>query len=268
MSKNRKHMIWNSIIGLLLAGVLTASYILGSDKRKGILCNKIDITVEDSLTTPYLQSETIRQYLSEDYGKLIGLQMDAIDLRKIESILNAKGGILKSEAYVTNDGSLSITVRQRKPIIRFQTDSYGFYCDRYGFLLPLRENFSCQALLIEGSIPIDLTDCCKGRPTDSADSLWLEDILKVAELINSNPIWKDKIAQIHHNESGELSIKPKDGQEIFLLGDMTDIQEKFEKMQIYYEMISPVREEGIYDVVDLRYTKQIVCRNKEQENKK
>ena len=49
---------------------------------------------------------------------------------------------------------------------------------------------------------------------------------------------------------------------------MTDIQEKFEKMQIYYEMISPVREEGIYDVVDLRYTKQIVCRNKEQENKK
>lgn len=260
MSKNRKHIIWKTILGLLLTGVLVASYILGSDKRDELSCGYIDVSIEDSLTLQYLTAEDIRQYISADYGTVTGLQVDKIDLLKIESILDGKDGVFNSEAYVTNTGTLKINIQQRKPIIQFKTVKSGFYCDEYGILIPLRDNFSCDVIVIDGYIPLDIEECKNGRPTDDDDIKWLDEILKIADLINSSELWKGRIAQIHHNESGEISIKVKDRKEEFLFGDLTCIKEKFDKMQIYYEMIVPAKEEKEYKVVDLKYNKQIVCK--------
>ena len=268
MSKNRKRTIWRSIMGLLLAGVLVTAYILGSDTRKELLCNRIHITIVDSLTTPYLTAESIRGYLAEDYGRLDSLAIDSLDFKKIETILNSKAGVLKSEAHITNKGTLVITIEQRKPIIKFNAEKYSFYCDKDGYLLPLRDNFDREVLIVDGYIPIDTTNCRNGRPADPEASEWLDDILMIADNINSSELWKDKITKIHQKETGELTITPKEGKEIFLFGDLTDIQEKFEKMNIYYERITPVNEEGAYNVVDLRFKKQIVCKQTEQKNKK
>lgn len=260
MSKNRIHIVWKILLGLLVTGVLVASYILGYDKRKELHCNHIDISIEDSLWLQYLSSEDIRQHISADYGTIIGLQIDKIDLQKIESILNKKDGIFNSEAFITNKGTLKVNIQQRKPIIRFQTRDYGFYCDQYGILFPLKENFSCEAILIDGHIPLDTDDCRNGAPISPDDSLWLEETLRMVERINSSDLWKERIAQIHYDESGQISIKPKEGDEEFLFGHLTDIDAKFEKMKIYYEMIAPSKEEEAYNVVDLRYRKQIVCK--------
>jgi cell division protein FtsQ len=268
MSKNRKQTIWRVILGLLLAGVLVTAYILGSGTRKELRCNNIHITIEDSLSTPYLTAESIRGYLAEGYGNLVGRAADSLDFKKIETILNSKAGVLNSDVYITNKGTLVISIEQRKPIIRFKADTYEFYCDKDGHLLPLRENFDREVLIVDGHIPIDTTDCQKGRPADLEAIKWLDQILTISNHINSSDLWKDKIAQISHKETGELIIKPKDGKEIFLFGDFEDIQGKFEKMEIYYERIVAVNEEGAYNVVDLRFNKQIVCKNTERKNKK
>lgn len=260
MSKNRKHIIWKSILGLLIVAVLVASYILGSDKRRQRLCSRVDITILDSLSQKYITTEDIRQHLSSDYGTVVGTAVDSIDLYKIENILNGKDGILKSEAYVRNDGSLKIDIQQRTPIIQFQTRAYGFYCDCFGVLFPMLEDFTCEALIVGGHIPLDVDDCINGSPVCAEDGKWLDEIIEITWRINSSGFLKEKIAKILIAEDGQLSIIPKEGGEKFLFGHLTDVETKFEKIQIYYEMIAPAKEEGKYEVVDLRYNKQIVCK--------
>ena len=267
MSENWKHIARKATLGLLLIGVLVGAYLLGASRKGKTVCNRIDITILDSLKTPFVTSESIRQYLSTDYGRIIGVPIDSLDLHRMENVLNNKGAILSSEAYITNAGTLSITITQRKPALRFQTAEYGVYCDVDGFLLPLQPNFSTDVLIIDGHIPLDMADCEKGRPEDPADCMWLDSILKMASYINSSSIWNNRIAQINCNGSGELTIVPKDGKEIFLFGHPDEIEQKFEKMKIYYERIVAEKGEEAYDKVDLRFKNQIVCKNSEQKKK-
>ena len=267
MSHNWKHIALKSTMGLLLAAVLVCAYILGSGKRGEAVCTKVEITILDSLKTPFVTTESIRQYLKEDFGKIIGVKVDSLDLSRIESVLNSKSAILKSEASVTNQGTVGIVITQRTPMIRFQTPTYGLYCDKEGVLLPLQEDFRTDVMIIDGNIPLSREDCTNGRPKDPKKAKWIDDILKFSIHIESS-IWKDRIAQIHCDKDRELTIIPKEGNEKFLFGHPDDIEGKFKKMQIYYERILAEKGNEAYNVVDLRFKKQIVCKNTEKKKNK
>ena len=267
MSHNWKHIALKSTLGLLLAAVLVCAYILGSSKRGEAVCKRVEITIKDSLKTPFVTTSSIRQYLKEDFGQIVGVKVDSLDLCRIESVLDSKSAILKSEASVTSSGTVGILITQRTPMVRFQTPKYGLYCDKDGVLLPLQEDFRTDVMIIDGSIPLSKEDCSNGRPKDPEDAKWLEDILKFATHIERS-IWKDRIAQIHCDKDGELTIIPREGNEKFLFGHPEEIEEKFQKMQIYYERILAEKGEEAYNMVDLRYKKQIVCKNTEKKNNK
>lgn len=267
MSHNWKYIALRSTLGLLLTAVLVGAYILGSRRQGQIRCSKVEIVIQDSLKTPFVTSSSIRQYLASDYGDVIGHPIDSIDLFKIEDILNTKGAILKSEACVNSNGKLEIIITQRKPALRFQTQSYGFYCDTDGVLLPLQPNFRTDVLIIDGHIPLDPKDCENGRPDTPEKCMWLDKMATLANYINGSSIWKDRIAQVHCQQNGEIIIVPKVGNEKFIFGHPDKIAEKFEKMQIYYERILADKGEGTYCEVDLRYRKQIVCKNTDKKKK-
>lgn len=263
MSTNWKHTLKKISMGLLLAGVLTGAFLLGANKRSKVRCTEIKVTIEDSTNTRFVTAEAVREYLNAEYKGLLGMPTDSIDLYKIESILNCKSPIRKSDAYITSKGVLNISVIQRMPAIRLQSKDYGLYSTADGYLLPLQQKFSADVLTIEGHIPVDTTDCRIGKPEDPQDAQWLRDILKMADYINSDKVWREKIGTITSQPSGELILKPKEGRETFLFGHPKDIEKKFEKIQIYYQRITADKGDNKYDVVDLRFKDQIVCKDTE-----
>lgn len=251
-------------MGLLITGVLAGAYLLGSSQRSKTRCCAIDVTIEDSLDTRFVTEKAIREYLESDYKGLTGMLLDSIDLYRIEKILVSKSPILSCEAYVTTEGILKISVYQRKPSIKFQTKDYGFYSTADGFLLPLQEGYEEELLTVSGNIPLDTADCARGRPEDSPGQEWLTRILKMHEFINSSKTWKDRIKILHCESSGEIIIRIEGRNESFLFGHPKDLEKKFEKMQIYHERITADKGDDRYDVVDLRFKDQIVCRNTKQ----
>lgn len=268
MSGNWKNILKKISIGLLLTGVLVGAFLLGTNKRSNTRCVDIKVTIEDSIYTRFVTSEAVREYLDADYNGLKGMPIDSIDLHRIEQTLNSKSPILSSTAYITNKGILNISVVQREPAVILQGPDYGFYSTADGYLLPLQPNFSAEVMQIEGHIPIDTTDCRLGKPQDPQDGEWLDQILKMTDFIRTSKVWKSRIGSITCEPSGELVIKPKDGREQFLFGHPKDIETKFEKMRIYYERITADKGDDRYNVVDLRFKGQIVCKDTEVENKK
>lgn len=262
MSIDWKNILKKTSMGLLLTGVLAGACVLGSNERRKTRCEGIEITIEDSMSTRFVTEKTVMGYLEKDYEGLIGTQIDSIDLYRIESILTEKSPILNCEAYITGRGRLKISVIQRKPAVMLQTKSDGFYSTSDGFLLPLQPDFTEELLTIEGQIPLTAKDCDNGRPEEPSDREWLERILKLADFINSSRIWKHRIASLECESSGEILIRPGDGSVTFLFGHPKDIETKFDKMQMYYERITADKGDDRYDVVDLRFRDQIVCRNK------
>ncbi len=255
-----KHIV-NIVFGALLVSTLTGAYFLGASKRKTIRCKGVAITVTDSSMNRFISPREIKKFLDEELeGGYIGVQIDSIDLTRIEEILDSKSAILKSEAYTTKDSMLNVTVTQKKPVVRFQKGTKGFYAVEDCSLFPLQSTYTSHVMVVDGHIPLKIEHGYLGKPDTEAGCRWLNDIVELVKYIEASKTWKSKIVQITVLEDSDLLLIPRVGQERFLFGQPCDIEEKFEKMGIYYRSIQYSKGEGAYRTVDLRFKDQIVCR--------
>jgi len=78
--------------------------------------------------------------------------------------------------------------------------------------------------------------------------------------MESSKVWKGKIVQISVGTDGGLTLIPREGEERFIFGQPSSIQEKFSKMERYYTTIIPEKGASYYKTVDVRFRNRIVCR--------
>lgn len=246
--------------GALLAAVMILACTAGAAARKSLTCERLEIAVLDSMQNSFVTSADIRSYLDKEYGRYIGISLDSLDLTRIEDIIDGRSAVLKSQAYVTKDGSLHINVTQRKPIVRFQKKDGGFYADAEGYIFPLQRSYASHVQVIDGYIPLAANSGYKGAIENPEEKAWFEKMMKVVNHIEHDKKWKDKIVQISIDAKGDLILIPRVGNEQFHFGQPSEIAEKFRKMEKYYTHIVPAKGSGHYKVVDLKYQGQIVCR--------
>ena len=257
--------IWRHIInitfGALLVCVLTGAYFLGSANRKPIRCKGISISVTDSAMNRFITPREIRKFLDEELeGGYIGVQIDSINLTRIEEILDSKSAILKSQAFTTKDSILNVVVTQKKPIVRFQKGTKGFYAVEDCSLFPLQSTYTSHVMVVDGYIPLKIEHGYLGKPDTEEGCRWLKGIVGLVKYINASRTWQSKIVQITVQEDGNLVLIPREGRERFLFGQACDMEKKFEKMELYYKGIREEKGEDAYRTVDLRFEGQIICR--------
>lgn len=261
---NKMKNIWRTVLlctgGALLAACIVCSFLYGRSQRGGIVCRKIEVHVQDSLDIRFISSGEIVRTIRKEYGKCVGMQLDSIDLVKIEALIDRKSAVLKSQAYTTRDSVLHIEVTQRKPLVRFQRGNSGFYADEEGYVFPLQSTYAPHIQIVDGNIPVKVADGHKGKIDDPKSRKWLLDMIGMVRHIESDKDWKRIIVQIHVNEDGDIVLVPREGQEKFIFGYPDHLEEKFGKFRKYYTAIIPKAGKERYTVVDLRYKGQIICK--------
>ena len=257
--KVAKYMLYVGLSTILLACII-AAYIAGVQSRKPLVCKGIRIEVLDSAQNSFVTTSDVRKYLDKSYGKLIGMPLDSIDLVKVEKAVDSRSAVLKSQAYVTRDSILNITVTQGKPVVRFQKKDGGFYADAEGYIFPLQSSYASHVQIIDGEIPLAANSGYKGDIEDPKEKAWFKSVMNVVNFIEGSKTWKGKIVQISVDEKGELILVPREGNEKFLFGQPNSLAEKFGKMEKYYTTIIPEKGSERYRTVDVRFANQIVCK--------
>ena len=259
MKKVVRYILY-AVLSTILLGCIVAAYISGVQSRKPLVCKGIRIEVLDSAQNCFVTTSDVRKYLDKSYGKLIGLPLDSIDLVKVEKIVDSRSAVRKTEAYVTRDSMLNITVTQRKPVVRFQKKDGGFYADAEGYIFPLQSNYASHVQIIDGEIPLAANSGYKGDIENPEEKAWFKSVMNVVNFIEGSKTWKGKIVQISVDRKGELILVPREGNEKFLFGQPNSLVEKFSKMEKYYTTIVPGKGENKYKTVDVRFDRQIVCK--------
>ncbi len=253
-----------NILALAFLALVTAclAAALGSSavKKKNLTCRSLAVTIRDSLENSFVSKEDIRKYLDAEAGGYMGSPADSIDLVRIEHIIDSRSAVLKSEAYMTKDGTLNISVTQRRPAVRFQKAGGGFYADREGFIFPLQGNYTAYVPVIDGAIPVNAGNSYKGTAESEKEKKWIKDIISLVEYMEESGVWADNIVQITVRDNGDLVLIPRKGKERFLFGKPDDIEDKFSRMEKYYTGIVPAKGEGYYSTVNVKYNGQIICR--------
>ena len=233
---------------------------VGAKNRHEMTCNSVEAVIADSLQRKFVSEDDIRDWMA-DYGTYLGLRLDSVDLRRVEAVIDGKSAVRKSEAWLTDDGVLHISVTQREPVVRFQSASGGYYADATGYLFPLQLRHTVRVPVVDGALPLKLGKDFKGEPETDQERQWILSVLDLVRYLGEQKEWNDLVGQITVDRNGNLVLIPREGTERFVFGTPTDIDAKFGRVRKYYESVAPSRETP-YKTVDVRFDGQIICKNK------
>jgi len=256
MSSKGLNMILSAVTLCSAVAILLLAGKAYSRDRHLVTCNTLETVILDSAQRKFVSGKDIELFL-DDYGPWRGERLEEVDLLKMERILDSKGAIKESNVWTGDDGVLHVEITQRAPVIRFQKGTSGWYADAGGFIFPLQERFPVRVPVVDGDLPLTLTEGFKGYPESVEEQQWLLQMSALAAGMGS--FWSERIGQIHVLPNGELILIPRSGEERFHFGSPTGIKDKLERMKLYYQCVAPTRETP-YRSVDLRFEGQLVCR--------
>ncbi len=223
-----------------------------------MFCKGLEINIDRSDNNYFILEEDIKEMFFNMGYHADSQQLSEVDIRKIEQQVNNVPSAFRADAYTTIDGKVKIDIKQRKPILRvFLQSGQSFYMDEDGWLMPLSANFTAHVLVASGNIE---TEFARVKNAEKDSSGILKDLFSLAKYINENEFWKGQIIQLFVNTEEEIELIPRVGNHTIVLGDISDMNEKFEKLMIFYKKGLPKVGWNEYSQINLKFKNQVVCK--------
>ncbi|HVG40336.1 MAG TPA: hypothetical protein VM888_01900 [Chitinophagaceae bacterium] len=188
-------------------------------------------------------------------GSLINRPITDFNLSLLEKNLESQSWINDAEIYFDSKDVLHVIVSEREPIARvFTTSGTTFYMDSAGKRLPLLKKVSAR-------VPV-VTNFIAAKKLRAGDSVLLKDVTKLVQFISADDFWKAQIAQIDITPSHTFELLPVVGNHIIKLGSTDDLEEKMQRLFIFYKQVLSKTGFDKYAVLDVQFKGQVVASQK------
>jgi cell division protein FtsQ len=233
-------------------------FLLGfaEKEQKSLLCSGEKISLFPADEEVFISVKKIARILSGDsvLTKFRNMPVGDLNPGDMEFRLEENPYVRNAEVYIEIDGALKIDVFQRKPILRiFKQYSSGYYIDEEGRKMPLSQDYTAPVLLASGNIAENYGG------GDSVESKTCHDLFLLASHIRKHEFWSQQISQIQVDEKGEFVLYPNVGSHRIILGDVKNLEDKFNRLWLFYNKALVKVGWDKYRVINLKYTGQIVC---------
>ena len=220
---------------------LSWSSILLLDLQK---CNKLEVHVDTEGDLFFINDEMVEKMIFSKEDSLLGKSFQDINIYLLEEFVNEHPNIKKAELYLTLDGTLSVDVKQREPLVRVFEGNESYYLDEEMDQFALSDHYSARVLQVYW-----------GEITESR----IDILDQLIELIDSDKFLKAQITAIAFDENNELILYPRVGDHKIILGEAKDFRNMFEKLKIFYRQGLKQVGWDRYSMINLKYHNQIVC---------
>lgn len=253
---------------LVLGLVVSLGFV--NKEQDSLLGKSMDIHVNQDDELYFLDNIDIANLINQRGDEIIGQPKASINVSSIEKMLNSHPAIKNAEASLSIDGVLRVDVQQRKPILRVVTNNGdSYYIDDSGTLMPLSDKYTARVLVANGAIDEAYSGWYMYSMKDiESDTLLnkksiLNELFDVAKYIHSNEFWKAQIQQLYINDEKDIVMIPLVGDQKIVLGDATDIDTKFKKLNVFYQQgLNTTGWWDKYSIINLKFKNQIVCTKK------
>ena len=243
-----------SIWIILILGLIVLLSFIGGEHSK-IKCKNFLISIDygDNKADYFITSNEIRNFVYQITDTLKGQKIQEIDIEMIESEINKIPYVAKADVYLTIDGIVRVNIIQRKAIVKI-IDKKGksFYIDETAKFMSLNSMHSAHVLIANGNFIIENTDTLK-QPSITYD------IFCLAKYISNDEFFNAQISQIYVNQSGEIELIPRVGNQVIVFGNIDNMKNKFEKLFILYQKGFKDYGWDRFKTINLKYENQIVC---------
>ncbi|MCB2221860.1 MAG: hypothetical protein KQI35_15830 [Bacteroidetes bacterium] len=247
-------------ISIWIVGLAGLSVLVGfiEKEHQKITCKSIEVLLDYEDADPLIDADMIKSDVYKTYDSLIGKRISEIDQVEIEDFINQNNYVDNAEVFSTLTGHLKIKVTQKKPIIRIiNNKGQHYYIDEKGTAMMVKSSYTTRLLVASGHIPATYADTINLIKNENFPVL--QDLYNLALHIRSNEFLEAQIEQIYVNEDQEYELIPKVGRQLIIFGDITDMEEKFDKLIVFYQKGMKKAGWDTYRTINLKFKDQVVC---------
>jgi len=248
------------IISLVLTGfILTFGF--AAHRQSNLKCPGVKIVIRDSAETGFVTTNDIQQMIQNKFGPLKGINQSSINISLLEKIINTNPFIADAEVFSTVDGRVNIEVKQRIPVLRvinFLNES--FYIDDQGVFMPTSDKFTARVPVANGFVyERENGKRIRLNRNDTTTATNLEKIFNIVQYTNSSSFWRAEAQQFYVNQDNDIEMIPRVGNHSIVLGDDQNIEDKFNRLFVFYKDGISKGGWNKYRNINLKFKDQVVC---------
>lgn len=225
------------------------------------LCRSVAVEITDDSPYRFVNDSIVHKWIEQSGVKVVGNTMNKIDVFSVEKALREHQFIDSVEVFHTMDGVFNIKIRQAIPILRVKTDyGYDFYVDSTAKILPLQQHFRAEVPIVTGYPVFGFNNTYYGDLSvkNEKDIEYLKKIINFVCYLTSDDFVRNLIVQIYINQSGDIELVPRVGNQIIVVGAPDDYKEKIDKLKKFYINSFSERWWDSAKVINLKYKQQVI----------
>lgn len=235
-------------LAVLLLSALAIGVAGNRRQHAAVKCTGISVELTDSLNNHFVSAREVQRVIDREFGGYLNVPVGSIDLDAMERVLEQHGTLEKGDAFFTRDGILHVRVKQRKPLVKLYDGSTMWYVCSGGKHFAVKDDWCRDIPRVNGAARL-------------SDPQWRQRMAAFGEYVTRRGDWDSRVERISTDSRGEVSIKLQERDELFYIGQPTEIKEKFARIDRYIGTIVPTLEEGRkYKSVNVKFNNQIVCK--------
>ncbi|MBR5784997.1 MAG: hypothetical protein IKY43_07555 [Bacteroidales bacterium] len=241
------------VVFFVIIGIVYANVLRNNSTIKEIEVD-IDYDGKDTLVT----SKSIEKLVEADVPNFRNFSADEMNRTDIENIVKKNPFIADVNVSIGISGKLHIEAEQRIPIVRVVQKNKEFYLDNNGYYMPISSVRNQRVIMASGYINGGITDSLHLHGKDTVNN----DIYKVYMLANyliNDVKLKDMFDQIYVCKNKDIELVPKIGNHVVVLGNLENIDEKFENLFAVYSKGLMSLGWDAYRKINLKFKNQVVC---------
>lgn len=236
-----------------IAGI-GAVVLLGAaiQKKNQKVCAAIRIEISGAERHMFIDEKDVLDILRTT-GKVEGSPIASLNLLSMEQVVERNPWVKNAEMFLDNNQVLQVKIEEREPVARvFTLEGTSFYLDSGALRLPLSDKLSARVPSFTG-FPSDKKILSK------PDSQLLYNIVTLGKFIMADSFWMAQVAQMDITPQAGFEMVPVIGDHIVVLGDATDLENKFRHLYTFYKQAWLQNGINTYEKLDVQYSNQVVA---------
>ncbi len=242
-------LIFKYLLFLLVVAYLGFALVRFVRPAEDLVCTGVKVELERDSVLSLVDEAYVLNLLGQHKISPKGRSFKDIDKEAINRLLDKSPHWDTAYCYRNSAAELVVCAKVVKPVLHVFTDGgEEFYLGQDGRVLPLTGH-NPELCVATGAI----THAFAARQ-----------LTPLANLILESGFWRLQVQQIHVDSQGRLWLTTRLGEKELLLGDASNLEDKLERLRLFFVKGLPKAGWNTYERVDASFDGQLVCVKRQQ----
>ncbi len=255
MNKANQYLI---VIVIHLAVVMAIGFLWIRSVKQQRICKSDKVVIHisrDQSDRVLLTEKEVQQWLLQFYKRDVrSIPAHALKPKQLEQFIGRHECIASAEVYLDALQNLHIDIKQKSPIVRvIDIEGNQFYLDENGDRIGVSPHYPVRVPVATGYLP-----AIRGIQLSARDRLYYKSLVALAKIISRDSFSNALVEQIDMDANGEFVLIPKIGSEKIYLGGVEMLQDKLDRLKLFYRENMGRQGWNVYEIINLKYKGQVI----------